>query len=102
MKLQILGVKNVSGTAKESGNPFTICRLFAMTPIENGGGGKVTVIGYGFELSEIELDEQALDSFKTVNFPTVLDLETDVRSFMGKMQTIVVGYKGAPKAVASA
>lgn len=93
MKITVLGVKTVSGTAKESGNPFNICRLLAMSPIENGGGKNVNVTGYGFELAEIELDPTAFPAFRDVKFPAQLELETDVRPFRGKLETLVVGFK---------
>lgn len=101
MKLTVLGVKRIEGNAKTTGNPFDMCRLFAMVPIEvTGAGSKVTVHGFGFELAEVNLDPDALPKFKDVRFPAQLELLTDSRPFRGKLETVVTGFAAAARAVA--
>lgn len=101
MKIHVIGVKRVKGTSSKTGNDFDMCRLFGMVPITAGGSAKTSVSGFGFEVAEMELDPEAIDTFAKVSFPAMLDLETDSRPFMGKFETVVVGYKGpAVKAAA--
>lgn len=96
MKMQVLGVKRIVGTSKTTGNPFDMCRLFGMVPVENVSKATLQITGAGFELAEIELDPEALPSFLAQKFPVLLDLETDSRPFMGKFETVVSGIKAAP------
>lgn len=93
MKLLVAGVKNLTGTAKVSGQPFAMPRLFGLVPVESFHKEKVQATGFGYELSEIELDPACLSSFAKVNFPALLDLETDVKPFMGEFKTVVVGIR---------
>jgi hypothetical protein len=94
MKLNVLGVKRIEGNAKATGNPFDMCRLFAAVPIEIATG-KVNVSGFGFELAEISLDPAALDQFRGVKFPAVLDCTSDSRPFRGKLETVITGFLAA-------
>lgn len=91
MKLNVCGVKRVQGTSKESGNPFDMPRLFALVPVEAGGGAKFQVTGYGFELAEINLDPACLPQFAAIKFPAVLELVMDSRPFRGKLEMFVTG-----------
>jgi len=101
MKLQVIGVKRVAGTAKATGAPFDMCTLYAITPIENVNNGKLTVQGGGFELTEIALDPEALPSFQSLKFPCALELSTDIRPYRGEFQAVVVGFTPAARAVAN-
>lgn len=100
MKMQIIGVKRIEGNAKESGNPFDICRIFCMVPIEVGGFGKVRIAGHGFEMAEMELDPAALGFFANLKFPVQVDLETNQKFFRGKFETIVTGLVAGPSIAA--
>lgn len=92
MKLTVLGVKNISGNAKETGNPFTISRLIAITPIEMVNQKNVQISGHGFEVAELELDPDSLNKFAGLKFPISLDLETDSKAIRGKFETVVTGF----------
>lgn len=92
MKLQVQGVKRVIGTAKATGQPFDMCTLFAMVPIETVSSAKITVQGAGFELAEINLDADSLPQFLGLSYPLVLDLVTDSRPYRGKFETVVTGF----------
>lgn len=93
MKLLCAGVKILNGIGKASGQPFSMPRLFGLVPVENFKKEKVQAEGYGFEVSEIELDPACLPAFAKINFPATLDLETDVMPFMGEFKTVVVGIR---------
>jgi hypothetical protein len=102
MKLNVIGVKRIKGTSSKTGNVFDMCRLFALVPITSQGG-KTLIQGHGFELAEMELDPAALVSFSKLSFPVDLELQTDTRPYMGKLESVVTGFfpiqASAPKAV---
>lgn len=100
MKLQVIGVKRVQGTAKATGQPFDMCTLYAIVPIERVSNGKLEVTGAGFELAEVSLEAEALAAFKTVKFPAVLELHTDSRPRFGKFETVVTGFTPVASPVA--
>lgn len=91
MKLNVLGVKRISGQSSKTGNDFDMCNVFGIVPLQTGGGKSVKVEGYGYEVAELPLDPAALALFASVKFPQILDLETDSRPYMGKLETFVTG-----------
>lgn len=96
MKLHVLGVKRISGTSSKTGNEFDMCNLVGIVPVQTGGGKSTRVEGYGFETAEVPLEPEALPQFAGIKFPAQLDLETDSRPYMGKLETVVTGIrKGA-------
>lgn len=97
MKLQVLGVKRVSGTSK-AGSAFDICSVIAMVAVDVAANEKIQVVGYGFEVAEIPLDPACLPQFASCKFPSSMDLKTDTRPFRGKLETFVTGIEGAPAA----
>jgi len=98
MKLNVLGVKRISGTSTKTGNEFDMCNLLAAVPIQVGGGKSVSIQGFGFEVAELPLEPSALALFSSIKFPVVLDLETDSRPYMGKLETFVTGISQQVKA----
>ena len=102
MKLNVLGVKRISGVSAKSGNDFDMCNLLGIVPVQIGGGKSVRVEGYGYEVAELPLEAAALALFAGIKFPCILELETDSRPYMGKLETFVTGIKPGPAAVKAA
>lgn len=98
MKMHVLGVKRIKGDKSKAGNPYDMCRLFGMVPVENVSKPGFEIAGAGFEIAEIELDTEALPAFLSLKYPCLLDLETDSKPFMGKFETVVSGIRQAPVA----
>ena len=101
MQFNVVGVKRIEGTAKASGNPFDMCRLYAMVPIE-GAEGKTRVTGYGMEVGEMDLDPAVLGDFAKIVFPAKLELKTEQSFRMGEFKTVVVGIEGAKSSAKAA
>lgn len=97
MKILVAGVQRIAGIAKASGQPFDMCNLLALTPVESVSG-KTIINGAGFKQMEIALDPAALPVFMNQKYPCVLDLETEPRPRMGKFETTVVGLMPAKAA----
>lgn len=95
MKMFVIGVKKVSGTAKASGDPFTITRLLCLVPVENVTMKSVQITGFGSEVAELELAPEALAQFSGLKHgqPQALDLSTETRHIRGKFETVVVGLE---------
>lgn len=94
MKVNVLGVKRIHGTSGKTGNAYDICNVLCIVPIELTDSKNMKLEGYGFDSVELALDPKAIPLFSDVKFPSVLDLETDSRSFMGKLETFVIGING--------
>lgn len=91
MKVNVIGVKRIEGTAKASGLPFDMCRLYCTVPIETGGA-KTKVSGYGLEVAEMELEANVLPTFAQVKFPAELELKVDQRFQFGEFRSVVTGF----------
>lgn len=95
MKLRIIGVKRIKGDKSKAGNPFDMPRLFAMVPIEAVTNEKVTITGKGYEIAEVPFDPECEAEFLKLHIPMEgidLNLQMDSRPYMGKFESICVGY----------
>lgn len=102
MKMLVAGVQRIAGVAKGSGNPFDMCNVACLVPVEIVNG-KMQINGNGFKVTELPCDPEALKQFMQIPkeaFPLELELETDVRARAGKFETIVVGCKPVLKKAA--
>ncbi len=90
MKFNVIGAKRIEGVAKVSGNPFDMCRVYCVVPIEQSAG-KTKVSGFGSELAELELSPDALPQFAGLKFPCELELKVDQRFVFGEFRSVVVG-----------
>lgn len=96
MKLRIIGVKRIKGEKSKAGNPFDMPRLFAMVPIETVSNDKVKITGKGYEIAEVPYDPDCETEFLKLHIPKEgidLDLKMDSRPYMGKFESICVGYE---------
>lgn len=93
MKALVLGVKRIKGTARSTGNAFDMTRVIIGTPIVPQDSEKMTVQGYGYEVNEVPMEETALAQFRTLKFPSIVELATDSRPYRGKLELIVTGVQ---------
>lgn len=91
MKMLVAGVQRMAGISK-AGSPFDMCNLHGLTQVEVVQG-KFNKSGAGYTEMQLPLDPMALSQFMAYadKFPLVLDLETEPRPRMGKVETVVVG-----------
>ena len=89
MKMQVLGVKVLKGV--KDGNSWDASSVLIQTLIEDFTNPKVSVNGYGYEITEMPLDASCFKQFAAVQFPALLDLDVSQRSRMGKFESVVVG-----------
>lgn len=100
MKMQVLGAKVLKG--QKDGNDWDMSSILVQTKIESFQNAKVTVTGYGFEVTEMPLDAACIEQFKNIQFPALIDLDIGQRARMGKFESYVVGVIPAMAAVKSA
>lgn len=93
MKLNVIGIKRIKGDKSKAGNPYDICSLFAMVPIETAANDKLTITGQGYELAEMPLDPESMYLFDKVKFPQELNLTMDSRPRFGKFESVCVGFE---------
>jgi len=91
MKMTVVGVQRIAGTAKGSGNAFDMCNLTALVPVEVVNSPKIQINGAGSKPMEIPLDVAALPEFMSLKFPGIYDLVIEPRPRSGKFESVVVG-----------
>lgn len=92
MKVNVIGVMQMSGTGKESKRPYSLAKIFVLAPIENVQNEHMTRVASGFEVMEVDLSPTAFPAFQELRYPMVLDLSTDMVPRAGKLNTVVTGF----------
>jgi len=93
MRVTVIGVKRMSGVGKESGRSFDFAQVQVLMAMEQADSKNFQLRGYGYETSKLDLAIDALDKFRDVRFPCVLDLAIEnVPGRLG-MRTVVVGFR---------
>lgn len=95
MRVDAIGVKRMSGNSKESGKPFDFAQLTILKPIEMVASEKFQLQGYGFEISDLEVDKESVTKFAKVKFPCALELQLDTVPGRSGFRTIITGFKEA-------
>lgn len=89
----VLGVSRMQGIGKTSKQAYDMARVLVLNPIKPFSKEGLSISGHGFEVAEVALKPEALDTFAGMKFPLTLDLETDMETRGGKLTPIVVGIK---------
>ncbi|MDP2031454.1 MAG: hypothetical protein Q8K12_17610 [Thiobacillus sp.] len=100
MKLLVNGAKVLKG--QKDGSDWDMSSVLIQTKIETFQNAKVTVVGYGFEVTEMPLDSSCIEQFKNIQFPAMVDLDIGQRARMGKFESYVIGVLPAMASVKSA
>lgn len=100
MKMMVLGAKLLKG--QKDGNDWDMSSVFIQTKIDSFHNQKVTVVGYGFETTEMPLDASCIEQFRTLPLPCMIDLDIGQRARMGKFESYVVGVLPGMQQVKSA
>jgi len=95
MRVQAIGVKRMSGIGKDSRKPFDFSRLTILRQIEIVANETFQLSGYGYEVSDLDLSNDAIPQFAQVKFPANLDLVVDTVPGRSGLRSVVVGLKQA-------
>lgn len=99
MRLNIIGIKRIKGDKSKAGNPYDICSIFGLVPIEQSMSEKMTVTGKGYEIAEVPFDANEFDhvKFSGLNFPLQIDLLMDTRPRFGRFESVCIGFEVVQK-----
>jgi len=99
MRLNIIGIKRIKGDKSKAGNPYDICSIFGLVPIETSSNEKMTVSGQGYEIAEVPFDAEKLQlqDFNGFKFPQLVELHMDSRPRFGRFESVAVGFDVIPK-----
>lgn len=95
MRVYAIGVKRMSGVGKESGKAFDFSRLTILRPIEPAATEKFQMSGYGFETTDIDVENDSVPQFAQIKFPANLDLVVDTVPGRQGLRSVVTGFKQA-------
>lgn len=95
MRVTAIGVKRISGIGKDSGRPFDFSRMTILRQMEVVAGEKFQVSGYGYEISDLDVENDALPQFAQIKFPAQLDLVVETVPGRNGLRSVVTGIKQA-------
>ena len=102
MKCLVLGYVRRSGVAKATKRAFDFAQLLATNAVEVVASENFQQAGEGFDKLEIPLEIAAIEQFKGLKFPAVMELKMGHRAGpRGQLETICVGI-ARPAATAAA
>lgn len=93
MRVLVVGAIFMNGKAKKTGSPYSICRALVGSPMQSKVTADYNRVGYGYEITEVEVEEAIFGQFSEHKFPLLLDLQTDMRPMGGKLVPVVVGVQ---------
>jgi len=91
MKLTVVGIQRITGKAKATGNPFDMCNVMALEPVENFSKDTLTIQGHGFKVQEYSCDHSLLNELAGMKFPTSLDVTFDHKPRGGRVEAVISG-----------
>lgn len=100
MKANIIGVTRMAGTAKKTGRPYDMARVYVLQPTDVVANDSFTKTGYGYVSAELECRPDAVARFADLKFPATVELITENDMQFGRIITVVTGYKAIDKAAA--
>jgi len=101
MRVHALGVYQMTGISKKSGQPYNMAKLVIQVPVEIVANASMKRLGFGYGSKELDLEPEALQKFSQFQFPLDLDLDVEVGSRVSSfgLEAIITG---ATKPVAMA
>lgn len=93
MQVMVIGVVHMHGVGKESKRSYDMSRLYCLAPMEAVSNETMTRNVSGYEVMEVDLKKESFPAFLDLPYPCKLDLQTDMVPRMGKLQTVIVGFK---------
>ena len=91
MKMLVTGAAHTHGTKKINGAPYSMAMVFCNQPIEDVDSANYNKVGHGFEPVSIACEPSVVSILKSQKLPAIIDLLTDMRLRMGKLEPYIVG-----------
>ncbi|AUH51048.1 hypothetical protein CXB49_09600 [Chromobacterium sp. ATCC 53434] len=93
MKALIAGFTHSKGIAKQSGKPFDMMAVVALTPAGNVNKENFSKLGVGYEAVELPVAESAKSALLTLTYPCNAQLVIAHEVFAGRLQAVVSGVE---------
>jgi len=91
MRVHALGVYQMTGISKKSGQPYNMAKLVIQVPVEIVANATMKRLGFGFGSKELDLEPEALQKFSQFQFPLDLDVEVGSRVSSFGLEAIITG-----------
>ena len=91
MRVHALGVYQMAGISKKSGQPYNMAKLVIQTPVEIVANASMKRLGFGYGSKELDLEPEALQKFAQFQFPLDLDVEVGSRVSSFGLEAIIAG-----------
>lgn len=96
--ISVIGVRNIAGKSKASGNDYSFWKATAIEPVRVG---HVVASGYGFEPREFDLSEPAFNFLRSQTFPIDVEAELEMDRD-NKLRIVTVTLAAARRPAAAA
>jgi len=95
-KMMVMNAFHTYGTAKKTGNTYDISKLVYGVKMKPVQSDTRTVVGFGFETQEIDIQPQAVSQFAAIQdrLPCIVDLKIEVQP-ENPQRNWVVGIEGS-------
>ena len=97
MRVKAIGAYRMTGVAKSSNKPYDMGKLVIVVPVENMASEKMTRVGYGAVVNELDVLPDAILNKFNFHYPCELDLVVDQKLQFGRLQAIIVDAKRVEK-----
>lgn len=99
MRVTAIGAYFMKGTAQKTGKAYDMAKLVIRTPIEIVANQNMQRGGYGYSVTELDMEPEALKKFAFDYPPEGLELDLEIGSQVqfGRLQAIITGCKKAEK-----
>lgn len=91
MRVHALGVYQMTGVSKKSGQPYNMAKLVIQVPCEVVANANMKRLGFGYGSKELDLEPEALQKFSQFQFPCDLDVEVGSRVSSFGLEAIITG-----------
>lgn len=91
MRVHALGVYQMTGISKKSGQPYNMAKLVIQVPCEVVANANMKRSGFGYSAKELDLEPEALPKFSQFQFPCELEVEVGSRVSSFGLEAIVTG-----------
>lgn len=90
MKTLVIGVVRREGTSGRTGAQYSMTQLLVGSPMRPSASPKMAVSCAGFEVTAMDIEDDAFVSALQLRYPAIYEVQTDVRPSYGKMVPVVV------------
>lgn len=100
MRVMVFGAMHMTGKSSKTGAAYDMARLYVASDIRPATKENYVRVGCGFEAAEVDCEPDVVAALVGRTFPTILNLQTEMRLQGGKFVPCVTAVLDEKKAVA--